>query len=73
MGSIISIISLFLFIYILYDQFIYGKNYKLIYKIPDFIESNNIFKLNVIKSSSIEFLLNSPPAVHAFNTPAIIS
>ena len=76
-GSIIAIISLFLFIYIMYDQLvngIYNKNtHKLIYKTPDFMESNRIFKLNVIKSSSIEFLLNSPPAVHAFNTPAVQS
>ncbi|KAK5781791.1 hypothetical protein RI543_000741 [Arxiozyma heterogenica] len=49
------------------------NTHKLIYKTPDFIESNRIFKFNVIKSSSIEFLLNSPPAVHAFNTPAVQS
>lgn len=64
-GSIIAIASLFLFIYIIYDQLVNGitnrNTHKLIYKTPDFIESNRIFKFNVIKSSSIEFLLKSPP------------
>ena len=78
-GSFISIISLLLFIYIIYDQLYNGLNNKinnnsvLYNKTPDFIESNEIFKLNIIKSSSIEFLLNSPPAVHSFNTPAVQS
>lgn len=78
-GSFITLISLMLFIYIIYDQLINGLSYKnninqkLIVKTPDFIESNKIFNVNVIKSSSIEFLLTSPPAVHAFNTPAVQS
>lgn len=78
-GSIISLISVLLFIYILYDQLYNGLNNKinnksvLYNKAPDFMESNNIFSINVIKSSSIEFLLNSPPAVHSFNTPAVQS
>lgn len=76
-GSFIAMISTLLFIYIMYDQFVNGltnrANNKLIFKTPDFVESNKIFNLNVIKSSSIEFLLTSPPAVHAFNTPAVQS
>lgn len=78
-GSIISLVSLFLFIYIMYDQLVNGlenkiNNKSVVYsKSPDFIESNEIFTLNEVKSSSIEFLLNSPPAVHAFNTPAVQS
>lgn len=73
-GSFIALISILLFIYIIYDQLVNGlNNNKLIIKTPDFIESNKIFQFNVIKSSSIEFLLTSPPAVHAFNTPAVIS
>ena len=66
-GSFITLISLMLFIYIIYDQLINGLSYKnninqkLIVKTPDFIESNKIFNVNVIKSSSIEFLLTSPP------------
>lgn len=76
-GSFIAMISLVLFIYIIYDQFINGlnnrTNNKLIFKTPDFMESNKIFNLNTIKNSSIEFLLSSPPAVHAFNTPAVQS
>lgn len=78
-GSFIAVVSLFLFIYILYDQLVNGlenkaTNKSVLYaKTPDFIESNEIFALNTIKSSSIEFLLTSPPAVHSFNTPAVQS
>nr|AVI16626.1 cytochrome c oxidase subunit 1 [Saccharomyces cerevisiae] len=78
-GSFIATLSLFLFIYILYDQLVNGLNNKVnnksvIYnKAPDFVESNTIFNLNTVKSSSIEFLLTSPPAVHSFNTPAVQS
>ena len=78
-GSIIAVFSLFLFIYILYDQLVNGlenkvNNKSVIYnKGPDFVESNQIFATNKIKSSSIEFLLTSPPAVHTFNTPAVQS
>nr|QBC73589.1 cytochrome c oxidase subunit 1 [Saccharomyces uvarum] len=78
-GSFIATISLFLFIYILYDQLVNGLNNKVtnksvVYsKAPDFVESNMIFNLNTVKSSSIEFLLTSPPAVHSFNTPAVQS
>lgn len=78
-GSFIALLSLFLFIYILYDQLVNGLNNKVnnksvIYaKAPDFVESNLIFNLNTVKSSSIEFLLTSPPAVHSFNTPAVQS
>lgn len=78
-GSVISMVSLALFVYILYDQLVNGianrvNNVGVVYnKDPDFVESNPIFSTNSIKSSSIEFLLTSPPAVHSFNTPAIQS
>lgn len=78
-GSMISVISMMLFIYILYDQINNGLENKingkslLFNKSPDFIESNNIFNTNVVKSSSIEFLLNSPPVVHSFNMPAVLA
>lgn len=78
-GSVIAIISLALFIYILYDQLVNGltnkaENKAVVFnKAPDFVESNTIFANNSIKSASIEFLLTSPPAVHSFNTPAVQS
>jgi cytochrome c oxidase subunit 1 len=78
-GSVIAIISLALFIYIIYDQLINGltnkiDNKSVLYtKAPDFVESNTIFANNTIKTASIEFLLNSPPAIHSFNTPAVQS
>lgn len=74
-GSAISIISLFLFTYIIYDQFVNGLENKttksVVYsKAPDFVESNLIFKSQDVKSSSLDFLLNTPPLVHSFNMPA---
>lgn len=77
-GSMISIISLFLFTYVIYDQFINGlenkKTHAVVYaKSPDFVESNNIFLLQDNKSSSLDFLLNTPPLVHSFNMPAVQS
>ncbi|GGU86212.1 hypothetical protein GCM10009504_47300 [Pseudomonas laurentiana] len=75
----ISIISLILFTYIIYDQFINGlenkvNNKSVVHpKAPDFVESNIIFQSQDIKSSSLDFLLNSPPLVHSFNMPAVQS
>ena len=77
-GSMISIISLFLFVYVIYDQFINGLENKVskavVYaKSPDFVESNGIFLSQDNKSSSLDFLLNTPPLVHSFNMPAVQS
>lgn len=78
-GSVIVTIATGLFIYIMYDQLVNGLENKLtnksvIYmKNPDFVESNSIFMFNTIKSSSIEFILDTPPAVHSYNTPAVTS
>lgn len=74
LGSFISILSVFLFIFIIYNQLVYGLENQInnksviLNKTPDFIESNLIFNNNTIKSSSLEFLLTSPPAVHSFNS-----
>ncbi|AAS50169.1 AMI002Wp (mitochondrion) [Eremothecium gossypii ATCC 10895] len=78
-GSMMTIMSLMLFTYIIYDQLMNGLTNKVnnksinYMKTPDFIESNNIFLMNTTKSSSIEFMLNSPPTIHSFNTPTIQS
>ncbi len=78
-GSVIAIISLILFIYIIYDQLVNGltnkiNNKAVIHnKAPYYVESNTIYNNIGVKTSSIEFLLLSPPAVHSFNTPAVQS
>lgn len=77
-GSVISIISLILYGYVIYDQLVNGLTNKdlstnSINKNPDFVESNIIYNDINIKSSSIEFLLTSPPLPHTFNTPAVQS
>lgn len=77
-GSLISITSVIVFAYVIYDQLMNGINNKslstnALLKDPDFFESNNIFNSNEIKSNSIEFMLSYPPQFHAFNTLAIQS
>lgn len=61
-GSIISLISVFLFIYILYNQYYY--------KLASSYSSNYYFinqPNNKGTNSSIEFILNSPPNFHSFS------
>lgn len=75
-GSVLSIVSLFVFIVVLYDQMVNGLSNKselsvVEIKQPDFVESNTLNKGH--RTSSIEFLLTSPPAIHTFNTPAVQS
>lgn len=78
-GAFVSMIATALYIYILYDQLMNGLENKvngkavLYVKAPDFVESNLVFNSNKIKSSSLEFLLNSPPLVHSYNMPAVQS
>ncbi len=77
-GSLVSITSVIIFGYVIYDQLINGLSNKTLstnslLKDPDFFESNSIFNSNEIKSSSIEFLLTYPPLHHPFNTLAIQS
>ncbi|YP_008475087.1 cytochrome c oxidase subunit 1 (mitochondrion) [Ogataea philodendri] len=77
-GSLISITSVILFAYVIYDQLMNGLPNKSLstnslLKNPDFFESNNIFNSNELKANSIEFLLNHPPLFHPFNTLAIQS
>lgn len=78
LGSVIAIISLLFFGYVIYDQLVNGLVNKdlstnSLLKDPDFFESNETFKSNEIKSESMEFLLNYPPMFHTFNTVAIQS
>jgi cytochrome c oxidase subunit 1 len=77
-GALLSIVSLFYFGYVMYDQLVNGIENKdlstnSLLKDPDFFESNETFKSNEIKSESIEFLLNYPPMFHTFNTLPIQS
>lgn len=77
-GSVIAIVSVILYGYIIYDQLVNGlsaknKNNNSLLQDPDFVESNIIYNNNNIKTSSVEFLLTSPPLFHSFNTPAVQS
>lgn len=79
-GSIISLISLILFFYIIYNQLYYGlenKNTVAVANLyePDFSESNLIFanENNNDKAMSIEWITSTPPALHTFNSPALQS
>lgn len=79
-GSIISLISLVLFFYIIYDQLVNGlenKNTVAVANLsePDFLESNQIFvnENNSVKAASIEWITSTPPALHTFNSPALQS
>lgn len=79
-GSIISLLSLILFFYIIYNQLYYGlenKNTVAVANLyePDFSESNLIFanENNNDKAMSIEWITSTPPALHTFNSPALQS
>lgn len=65
-GSIISLVSAFLFIYIVYKQFgdkIVSENTS--YQIAEYFNSRN--KIIKLKSEQFEFNLSMPPKFHAFN------
>lgn len=79
-GSIISLMSLVLFFYVIYNQLYYGlenKNTVAVANLyePDFSESNLIFvnENNNDKAMSIEWITSTPPALHTFNSPALQS
>lgn len=79
-GSIISLMSLILFFYLVYNQLYYGlenKNTVAVANLyePDFSESNLIFanENNNDKAMSIEWITSTPPALHTFNSPALQS
>lgn len=79
-GSIISLISLILFFYVIYNQLVHGlenKNTVAVANLyePDFLESNLIFtnENNSMKATSIEWITTTPPALHTFSSPALQS
>ena len=76
-GSIISTISIVLFFYIIYDQFVNGLNNNqkaIINNIdPDFTESNIIFnKYNSNRTSSLEWASENPAPLHSYNSTPIM-
>ena len=67
-GSIISLIATILFVYIIYDIFINGKEVnKNPWAIPSYFTSSNQFNNEAIAASTLEWTLNSPIPFHAFN------
>jgi cytochrome c oxidase subunit 1 len=76
-GSLISLVSLILFFYIIYNQLYYGLENKYTVAIsniysPDFSVCNNLFNI-YNKAPSLEWTTDSPASLHTFNTPAIQS
>lgn len=78
-GSLISLVSVLLFSYILYNQLTMGLYNRHTVSVPylynpDFSESNIIFlQSNSSRAPSLEWATSNPPALHSFNTPAIQS
>nr|YP_009029711.1 cytochrome c oxidase subunit 1 [Magnusiomyces capitatus]AHY04971.1 cytochrome c oxidase subunit 1 [Magnusiomyces capitatus] len=79
-GSLISLMSLVLFFYVIYNQLVHGlenKNTVAVANIyePDFLESNLMFtnENNSMKATSIEWITSTPPALHTFSSPALQS
>jgi len=69
-GSIISIISTFLFIYILFDLLSketnkLANNY---WYVPAFFSGNNFSITSTNSATTLEWSLSSPPAFHSFTT-----
>ena len=66
-GSLISLMSLLLFIYIIFLQFKEKK---------PFLKEDNVYfnKFNIVRANSLEWVLNSPPNYHNFDQiPCICS
>lgn len=67
-GSIISLVSLVLFIYIIYriftDKIVCTSNY---WAVKGFFFNNFTNEINAESSTSLEWLLSSPPAFHTYN------
>jgi cytochrome c oxidase subunit 1 len=68
LGSMISVVATFIFIYILYKQLTEGKYSKRdVWKIPKYF--TDIIRILINRShTSIEWCLNSPPRAHAFTS-----
>lgn len=79
-GSLISLVSILLFSYVIYDQFVNGIankfNNKAVTNLtdPDFVESNLIFnQYNSNRTASLEWASSNPAPLHTYNTPVIQS
>ncbi len=72
-GSIISLISALLFLYILYDQLTTLSQAKANYwALPAFFEPNTPFSLTQA-SPTLDWIVSSPPAFHSFGELPITS
>jgi cytochrome c oxidase subunit 1 len=76
-GSLISLVSVILFFWIVYDQLyngLHNKNTVSVTNIysPDFTVCNSLFN-TYNKAPSLEWATDSPASLHTFNTPAIQS
>ena len=67
-GSIVSVVAIILFGYIVYDLFINGKEVnKNPWAVPSYFTSSKVFSSETHTANSIEWAINSPVPFHAFN------
>lgn len=72
-GSLISLVSVVLFFYVIYDQLVNGltnkENAVTIVTFPDYIESNLVYiNENSNRTTSLEWASSNPPILHTYNS-----
>lgn len=72
-GSTSAIVSLFWFLYIVYDQLVSNRLINQYSGCEVSFSESNLLRVNSNRAASLDFMLNTPPANHAFNTPAVQS
>lgn len=72
-GSLLSIVALFMFLYIMYDQLVSGRKEEAWNGTLASYSESNLNLMDNARASSVEYLLDTPPANHSFNSPALQS
>lgn len=73
-GSMISVIATVLFIYLIYEQMVSNRIvHRNPWLIPEFFRSTESFIKEGTVGNSLEWVVNSPPASHTFNTLPVLT